>query len=119
MRKWPGTITRCSNLPVRYRYPYRSTRRSDGARSRLSGKIANRRVRLEDQLFRDHLIGAMFLSKRYGFDLPVYVKRFLQTFGNLLSTGGTFVPGLLAEDRYWTALSKLIGKARYFRGEEC
>jgi hypothetical protein len=58
------------------------------------------------------LIGANFLGKRYGFDLPA-LREATPTarFGNLFVYRGSFVvPGLLAEDRYWTALSKLYAE---------
>ena len=55
------------------------------------------------------LIGAGFVSKRYGFDVPALREATPTTrFGNLLVYRGSFaVPGLLASDSYWTALSKL------------
>jgi len=58
------------------------------------------------------LIGANFLGKRYGFDLPA-LREATPTarFGNLIVFRGNFVvPGLLAEDRYWAALSKLYSE---------
>lgn len=48
-------------------------------------------------------------SKRYGFDAPA-LRDATPTarFGNLfVFRGSFFVPGLFAEDRYWTAMSKL------------
>jgi hypothetical protein len=79
-------------------------------------------VRLEGPTFSGTiLIGAMFLSKRYGFDLPA-LREATPTarFGNLFVFRGSFVvPGLLAEDRYWTALSKLYAeKPDISAGEE-
>jgi tetratricopeptide (TPR) repeat protein len=52
------------------------------------------------------------LGKRYGFDLPA-LREATPTarFGNLIVFRGNFVvPGLLAEDRYWAALSKLYSE---------
>ena len=70
-------------------------------------------VRLEGPTFSGTiLIGAVFLSKRYGFDLPA-LREATPTarFGNLFVFRGSFVvPGLLAEDRYWTALTKLYAE---------
>ena len=54
----------------------------------------------------------MFLSRRYGFDLPA-LREATPTarFGNLfVFRGSFFVPGLIAEERYWTALSKLYSE---------
>jgi hypothetical protein len=53
----------------------------------------------------------MFLSKAQGLIFPLCAKTPTARFGNLLVFRGTFVvPGLLAEDRYWTALSKLYAE---------
>ena len=52
------------------------------------------------------------MGKRYGFDLPA-LREATPTarFGNLIVFRGNFVvPGLLAEDRYWAALSKLYSE---------
>ena len=75
------------------------------------GKIKRDEVKLWDQPFRGLSCRAMFLSKAQGLIFPLCAKTPTARFGNLLVFRGTFVvPGLLAEDRYWTALSKLYAE---------